>query len=187
MKASLSGNLASMGPGVPYAIAAKFAFPDRVAFAFVGDGAMQMNGTSELLTVQKYWKRWQDPRLIILVLNNNDLNMVTWEQRVLSGDPKFVASQELPPFSYSNYARSLGFIGIHLDNPENVALAWEEALAADRPVVIDAHTDPEVPPLPPHITLQQAKHFITAALHDVNGGRMVKQSFKDSIESFLTH
>jgi len=187
MKASVSGNLASMGPGVPYAIAAKFAFPERVVIALVGDGAMQMNGNSELVTIQKYWKQWLDPRLIVLVLNNRDLNMVTWEQRLLSGDPKFVASQELPDFSYADYAESLGFRGILLDNPDNVAAAWDEALASDRPVVIDAHTDPEVPPLPPHITPQQARHFMSAALHDVHSGRMIKQSFKESLENFLPH
>jgi pyruvate dehydrogenase (quinone) len=187
MKASVSGNLASMGPGVPYAIAAKFAFPERVVIALVGDGAMQMNGNSELVTIQKYWKQWLDPRLIVLVLNNRDLNMVTWEQRLLSGDPKFVASQELPDFSYADYAESLGFRGILLDNPDKVAAAWDEALASDRPVVIEAHTDPEVPPLPPHITPQQARHFMSAALHDVHSGRMIKQSFKESLENFLPH
>ena len=187
MQASLSGNLASMGPGVPYAIAAKFAFPERVVIALVGDGAMQMNGNSELLTIQKYWRQWRDPRLIILVLNNGDLNMVTWEQRVLSGDPKFMASQELPEFSYADYAESLGFLSIRLDHPDQVVGAWEQALAADRPVVIDAHTDPEVPPLPPHITLQQARHFLSAALQEGHSGRKFKQAFQDSIESFIPH
>ena len=121
MMASLSGNLATMGPAVPYAIAAKFAHPSRVVFALAGDGAMQMNGINELVTISKYWKRWTDPRLIVLVLNNSDLNMVTWEERVLAGDPKFVTSQELPKFSYANYAESLGLKGIVLDHPDNVA------------------------------------------------------------------
>lgn len=188
MMASLSGTLATMGPGVPYAIGAKFAFPDRVVFALAGDGAMQMNGIGELLTISKYWKQWKDPRLIILVLNNRDLNQVTWEQRVLSGDPKYEASQELPDFPYAAYAEMLGLKGIRLDKPTAVALAWREALKADRPVLVDAHTDPEVPPLPPHITIKQARHFMSAMIHgDPNRGHIIKQSFKDGIESYLPH
>lgn len=188
MMASLSGTLATMGAGVPYAIGAKFAFPGRVVFAFVGDGAMQMNGTGELVTIAKYWKKWKDPRLIVLVLNNRDLNQVTWEQRVLTGDPKFEASQELPEFRYAAHAEMLGLKGIALDDPDSVAEAWVEALKADRPVVIDAHTDPEVPPLPPHITLKQARHFMSAMIHgDPARGHVIQQSFKDGIESYLPH
>jgi pyruvate dehydrogenase (quinone) len=188
MMASLSGTLATMGAGVPYAIGAKFAFPDRVVFALVGDGAMQMNGTGELVTIAKYWKQWKDPRLIVLVLNNRDLNQVTWEQRVISGDPKFETSQNLPDFPYATYANMLGLKGIALDNPDAVPTAWLEALKADRPVVIDAHTDPEVPPLPPHITIKQARHFMTSMLRgDPDRGHVIKQAFKDGIESFLPH
>ena len=188
MMASLSGTLATMGPGVPYAIAAKFAFPNRVVFALVGDGAMQMNGNNGLITISKYWKQWSDPRLIILVLNNRDLNQVTWEQRVLSGDPKFEGSQTLPEFPFAAYAEMLGLKGMRLDAPEAVAGTWAEALNADRPVVIDAHTDPEVPPLPPHITIQQARHFISAMIHgDPERGHAIRQSIKDGIESYLPH
>jgi pyruvate dehydrogenase (quinone) len=188
MMASLSGNLATMGPGVPYAIAAKFAFPERVVFAFVGDGAMQMNGNSELVTIEKYWKKWSDPRLIVLVLNNRDLNMVTWEQRILSGDPKYTASQELPDFPYAAFAESLGLKGIRLSQPEHCAAAWDEALAADRPVVIDAFTDPEVPPLPPHITLKQAKNFMASMVHgDPNASHTIRQSVKEIVGSLLPH
>ena len=188
MMATLSGNLATMGPCVPYAIAAKFAFPERVVIGFVGDGAMQMNGMAELITIQKYWKRWTDPRLIILVLNNRDLNMVTWEQRVLNGDPKFAASQELPDFSYANYAESLGLRGILLDHPGKVTEVWEAALGADRPVIIDAHTDPNVPPLPPHITFKQARNFMSSTLKgDPESGGIVRQSFKQTVENFLPH
>src|SRR6185369_2810525 len=125
MMASLSGTLATMGPGVPYAVAAKFAYPDRVAFALVGDGAMQMIGNNELITISKYWKEWKDPRLIVLVLNNRDLNQVTWEQRAFSGDPKYEASQNLLDFPYARYAESLGLAGIHVDRPEQVAPAWD--------------------------------------------------------------
>lgn len=188
MKASLSGTLATMGPGVPYAIAAKFAYPGRVAFALVGDGAMQMNGINGLITIAKYWKTWSDPRLIVLVLNNRDLNQVTWEQRVLAGDPKFEGSQSLPDFPYARYAEMLGLKGFRLDDPERVASTWQEAMASDRPVVIDAYTDPEVPPLPPHITLTQARKYVQSMIGGDPGWRdMIRQSFKDAIESYLPH
>ncbi len=185
MKASLSGNLATMGPAVPYAIAAKFAYPDRVVFAFAGDGAMQMNGNEELITIKKYWKTWKDPRLIILVLNNRDLNQVTWEQRVMEGDPKFVGSQDLPDFPYAHYAESLGLMGIKIDSPDQVADAWERALNADRPVLLEAFTDAEVPPLPPHITVEQAKNFTTAILKGDAGSKgMIRQAFREAVAAW---
>ena len=185
MMASLSGNLATMGPGVPYAIAAKFAHQERVVIALVGDGAMQMNGINGLITISKYWKQWSDPRLIVLVLNNGDLNQVTWEQRVMSGDPKFESVAGFAGISIMrDYAEMLGLKGIRLDHPDKVAAAWEEALSADRPVVIDAHTDPEVPPLPPHITLKQASHFMKSLLHDPERGGMIRQSFKERHRKF---
>jgi pyruvate dehydrogenase (quinone) len=186
MMASLSGTLATMGPGVPYAIGAKFAHPDRPVIALVGDGAMQMNGINELITISKYWERWSDPRLIVLVLNNRDLNQVTWEQRAMAGDPKFEGSQSLPDFPYAGYADMLGLRGIRVDDPDDVGGAWDQALAADRPVVVEAVTDPEVPPLPPHITIEQAR-ALTSALRkgDPHAGRIVKQSFKQKIEEFV--
>jgi len=186
MMASLSGTLATMGPGVPYAIGAKFAYPDRPVFALVGDGAMQMNGINELITIAKYRHRWRDQRLIVLVLNNRDLNQVTWEQRAMSGDPKFEGSQDLPDFPYAGYAELLGLKGIRADRPEHVGAGWDQALAADRPVVFEAVTDPEVPPLPPHITLKQAKALSSALLAgDPNAGRIVRQSFKQKAQEFL--
>jgi pyruvate dehydrogenase (quinone) len=186
MMASLSGTLATMGPGVPYAIAAKFAYPSRPVFALVGDGAMQMNGINELITIAKYRHRWPDQRLIVLVLNNRDLNQVTWEQRAMEGDPKFAGSQDLPDFPYARYAELLGLKGIRVDSPERVGPAWDEALAADRPVVYEAVTDPEVPPLPPHITLEQARNFTSSVLGgDPNAGQMVRQSIKEKLEEFL--
>jgi pyruvate dehydrogenase (quinone) len=186
MMASLSGTLATMGPGVPYAIAAKFAHPDRVAIALVGDGAFQMNGMLEMITIAKYWQRWSDPRLIVLVLHNDDLNQVTWEQRVLEGDPKYEASQILPDVPYARYAELLGLKGIRVDDPDHVGAAWDEALAADRPCVLEAITDPEVPPLPPHITLQQAKGFMSAIAHgDPDRGRVITESLKQKIEEFI--
>jgi pyruvate dehydrogenase (quinone) len=186
MMASLSGNLATMGPGVPYAIAAKFAHPDRPVIAMVGDGAMQMNGINELITISKYWKEWSDPRLVILVLRNMDLNQVTWEQRVFSGDPKFSGSQDIPSFPYAEYARSLGLEGVVMETPDEVGPGWERALAATRPVVVDAHTDPDVPPLPPHITVKQAREFATSMVKgdpDLIG--MAKQSVKQIADTYL--
>ncbi|HEX3970214.1 MAG TPA: thiamine pyrophosphate-requiring protein [Stellaceae bacterium] len=159
MMCSLSGGLASMGAAVPYAIAAKFAYPERPVFALVGDGAMQMNNMAELITVAKYWRTWSNPHWICGVFNNEDLNQVTWEQRVMEGNPKFEASQDIPNVPYHKFAELIGLKGIYVDNPDNVARAWEEAMAADRPVIIEFKTDPEVPPLPPHITLKQAKAF----------------------------
>jgi pyruvate dehydrogenase (quinone) len=186
MMASLSGTLATMGPGVPYAIAAKFAYPNRPVFALVGDGAMQMNGINELITIAKYRERWSDQRLVILVLNNRDLNQVTWEQRAMSGDPKFEGSQNLPDFPYARYAEMLGLKGIRVDAPDQVGPAWDEALRADRPVVLEAVTDPEVPPLPPHITIEQAKALSSALLAgDPHSSRIVRQSFRQKMQEFL--
>ncbi|HEX5481092.1 MAG TPA: thiamine pyrophosphate-requiring protein, partial [Terriglobia bacterium] len=188
MTASLSGNLATMGPGVPYVIAAKFAFPNRVAIALVGDGAMQMNGINELITISKYWKQWSDPRLIVMVLHNNDLNQVTWEQRVMTGDPKFEASQDIPDFPYARYAESLGLRGILVDTPGDIGRAWDEALAADRPVVLEAITDPDVPPLPPHITFEQAKKYAeTLFKGDPNERGIIRQTFRQAVESLFSH
>jgi pyruvate dehydrogenase (quinone) len=164
---------------VPYAIAAKFAHPDRVAIALVGDGAMQMNGNAELVTVAKYWREWRDPRLVVLVLRNDDLNMVTWEMRAMAGDTRYEASQALPPFEYARYAELIGLRGIRVDRPEQVAAAWDEALACDRPVVLEALVDPNVPPLPPHVSLEQAKSFGLSMLkRDPEAASIIKQAVR---------
>jgi len=186
MRASLSGNLATMCPGVPYATAAKFAHPDRVAIAMVGDGAMQMLGNDGLVTISKYWKSWSDPRLIVLVLKNLDLNQVTWEQRVMNGDPKFQASQDLPEMGYAEFAKQLGLDGIEIDNPEQIGPAWDAAFQADRPFVIDARCDPNVPPLPPHIRFEQAKGLMFAVLGgDIDTRRIIVQSAKEMVSGML--
>ncbi|MEZ0268512.1 MAG: thiamine pyrophosphate-requiring protein [Phycisphaerae bacterium] len=186
MMATGSGNLASMGNALPYALAAKFCHPGRVAVALVGDGAMQMNGLNVMITAAKYYKEWADPRLICLVLNNCDLNMVTWEQRIMTGDVKFNASQELPEFSYARYADQLGLTGIRVENPEQVGPAWAQALAADRPVILDVVTDPAVPPMPPHISLKQAKNFASAILkRDPEAGGVVAQAVKSVVNRIL--
>ena len=159
MKASLSGNLATMLPGVPYAVAAKFAHPDRVAVSFVGDGAMQMLGMNELLTACKYYEQWADPRMIICVLHNNDLNQVTWEMRAMEGNPKYEASQQIPDFPYAEFAEMIGLRGIRVEDPDEVGSAWDQLLAADRPGVLEVVTDPSVPPIPPTVTYEQAKNY----------------------------
>lgn len=186
MKASLSGNLATMCPGVPYAIAAKFAFPERMAIAFVGDGAMQMLGNSGLITIAKYWKRWKNPHLMIVVLNNRDLNQVTWEQRVMQGDPKFEASQDVPDFPYAEYAKMLGLDGIKLDKEDDIEEALKAAFKSEKPVVLEVYTDPSVPPLPPHITFKQAKAFAASMLKgDENAWDVIKQSWKGVVKEYI--
>lgn len=179
MMGSLSGKLASMGSGVPYAIAAKMAYPDRPVIAMVGDGAMQMNGNSELVTVMQYWKEWSNPTFIVMVLVNHDLNQVTWEQRVLAGDPKYPTAQDVIDFPYAEYGRLLGFNSLRVDNPEAVGRAWEEGLAADKPTIIEFITDPDVPPLPPHITWDQATSYLGALSKvDPDQWGIIKQSTK---------
>jgi pyruvate dehydrogenase (quinone) len=188
MMASLSGNLATMGPGVPYSVAAKFAWPDRPVIALVGDGAMLMNGINCLITIANYWKEWGDPRLIVMVLANRDLNQVTWEQRVMAGDPRYNVSQTVPQFAFSRYAELLGLTGIRVEKPEQIGPTWEQALHSDRPVVYEAVTDPEVPTLPPHITFEQAKKFTESmSKGDPHLSHMIGQTFKEALEGVLPH
>jgi pyruvate dehydrogenase (quinone) len=186
MMASLSGTLATMGPGVPYAIAAKFAFPERPVIAFVGDGAFQMNGMNELITVAKYHERWADQRLVFCVFNNQDLNQVTWEQRVLAGDPMFPATQRIPDFPAARYAELVGLHGIKIDRPEHLAGAWSEVLSTDRPAVLEVVVDPEIPPLPPHVTTVQAKKMARAMVKgDPERVGVVEKSLRQKLDEFL--
>jgi pyruvate dehydrogenase (quinone) len=186
MKAALSGTLATMCPAVPYALAAKFAYPERPVIAAIGDGAMQMIGINALIDLAHYHHRWSNQQLVVCVLHNNDLNQVTWEQRVMSGDPKLDASQVLPDFHFARYAEVVGIKGIRVDRPEDVGPAWDEALAHDGPVLYEAITDPEVPPLPPHIRLEQAQKLAKALPGDPHTGRIIKESVKGKIEEFVT-
>jgi pyruvate dehydrogenase (quinone) len=186
MMASLSGNLATMGCGVPYAIAAKFAYPERVVVAMVGDGAMQMAGNMELVTIAKYWKEWKDPRLVILVLNNRDLNQVTWEMRALIGEPKFEASQDIPDFPYAAYAESLGLGAVRIERPEDIGHAWKKAFSADRPVLVEALTDPDVPPMPPHISFAHAMNYMKAFTKgDPDAWATLRASLREMMDAFL--
>jgi pyruvate dehydrogenase (quinone) len=186
MRGTLSGTLATMGNGVPYMVGAKFGRPERPAIAFVGDGAMQMNGINELITISKYWQEWSDPRLIVAVLHNDDLNQVTWEMRAMEGAPQFLPSQQLPTFPYAHYARSIGLEGILVEKPDDIATAWRKALAADRPCVLEFMTDPAVPPIPPHATLEQIENMISAVVRgDADRWDVIKEGVKLKAQEFL--
>jgi pyruvate dehydrogenase (quinone) len=185
MQSILSGTLATMCPAVPYALAAKFAYPDRPVIATMGDGATQMLGINALIDIARYRDRWSNQQLVVLVLHNNDLNQVTWEQRVMSGDPKLDVSQTLPDFPYAGYAELLGLGGIRVDHPDEVGAAWDQALAADRPVVIEAITDPEVPPLPPHIRFEQVREMAHALPGDPARGQIMREAIKGKVDEFI--
>ncbi len=188
MRGSLSGTLATMGPGVPYGIGAKFAHPDRPMIVFEGDGAMQMNGLAELITIQRYWQEWSDPRLVVAVLHNNDLNQVTWEMRAMQGAPKFTESQTLPEVDYAGFAARLGLGAMAVEKLEEVGPAWDRALAADRPTVLDVRCDPDVPPIPPHATFDQMKQTADAILQgDENRWGVIKAGVKTKVQEFLPH
>ena len=187
MMAGLSGTLATMCPALPYALAAKFAHPDRPVIAAIGDGAMQMLGINTLIDIAHYAHRWSNQQLVISVLHNNDLNQVTWEQRVMSGDPKLDASQVLPNFDYAGYARLVGLHGARVDDPAQIGQAWDAALAAGRPALIEFVTDPEVPPLPPHIKFEQAKELTGAILKgDPAAPHFIRESIMGKLAEFTT-
>ncbi|MFI4909528.1 MAG: thiamine pyrophosphate-requiring protein [Steroidobacterales bacterium] len=185
MMGSLSGGLASLGAATPYAMAAKMAYPDRVVIAFIGDGAMQMNGLNVMITISKYWRQWSNPRLIVLVLNNRDLNQVTWEERIMLGEGKTESTQSIPDFPYHQYAELLGLKGIFVNDPARLGPAWEEALAADRPVILECYTDPNVPPLPPHITLKDARNFMAMMSSEPELSDVLKGSVKQVLAHLL--
>jgi pyruvate dehydrogenase (quinone) len=185
MMGSLSGGLASLGAATPYAIAAKMAFPERVVIAFIGDGAMQMNGLNEMITISKYWKQWSDPRLIVMVLNNRDLNQVTWEERIQLGAGKTESTQSIPDFPYYKYAEMLGLKGIFVSEPDKLGIAWDKALTADRPVILECYTDPNVPPLPPHITLKDARNFMFMTPSEPELGSVLKNSARQLFSGIL--
>ena len=185
MMGSLSGSLASLGAATPYAVAAKFAFPERVVLGFIGDGAMQMNGLNVMITVSKYWRQWSNPKFIIMVLNNQDLNQVTWEERVQLGSGKTESTQAIPDFAYHAYAELLGLKGVVVRDPEKLGAAWDEAFNADRPVIMNVYADANVPPLPPHITFKDAKNFVTMMGSEPELGSVVKNSVKQVLASVL--
>jgi pyruvate dehydrogenase (quinone) len=186
MRGSLSGTLATMGPGVPYAIGAKFAHPHRPVVALVGDGAMQMNGMAELITACRYWKEWADPTMVVAVVHNNDLNQVTWEMRAMAGAPKFVESQTIPDVSYAGFAAGLGFQALEVHEPEQIEGAWSQAFGAGRPTLLDVHCDPDVPPIPPHANFEQMKEAGKAMLAgDEDAAGVVRTGVKQKVQEFL--
>jgi pyruvate dehydrogenase (quinone) len=186
MRGSLSGTLATMGPGVPYGIGAKFAQPDRPAVVFAGDGAMQMNGLAELITVKHYWPQWSDPRLVVAVLHNNDLNQVTWEMRAMEGSPKFAESQTLPDVDYAAFATSLGLQAITVTDPDELGSAWDRAFAADRPTVLDVHVDPDVPPVPPHATIEQMRATAKSMMRgDEDAWGVIREGIRTKVAEVL--
>ena len=188
VRGSLSGNLATMGPGVPYAIGAKFGQPDRPVIAFVGDGAMQMNGLAELITIKRYWQEWSDPRLIVAVLHNNDLNQVTWELPAMGGSPKFTESQDLPDVDYAAFAEGLGLQEISVTDTDDIAGAWSRALSADRPTLLDFYVTPNVPAIPPHATFEQAFDTAKAMIKgDPDAVGVVVEGIRTKAQEFLPH
>lgn len=188
IRGSLSGTLATMGPAVPYGIGAKFGLPDRPVIALTGDGAMQMNGMAELITIRRYWQEWADPRLVIAILHNNDLNQVTWEMRAMGGSPKFTESQALPDVDFAAFAAGLGLRAMAIRDPDELAGAWRAALSADRPTVLDVYTDPNMPPIPPHATWEQFKSATAAVLSgDEDRVGFVKVGLKTKAQEFLPH
>ena len=188
MRGSLSGNLATMAAAVPYAIAAKFAYPDRVPVALTGDGAVQMLGINEFITVAKYWKEWSDPRLVFIVLNNQDLNQVSWEMRVEEGNPKLPLTQSIPDFAFDTFAQTIGLRGIRVNTPEELGPALDEALSANCPVVMNVYTDPNVETLPPHISIEQARNFTRSLVKgDPNEFGIIKESVKGMVQGVLPH
>ncbi len=186
MSCSLSGTLATMGPGVPYAIGAKFGNPDRPMIALVGDGAMQMNGMAELITIARYYRQWSDPRCVICVFHNNDLNQVTWELRAMGGHPKVEDTQNLPDVDYAGFARSIGLDGVNVEQPDQIGDAWDRALAADRPTVLDVRTDPDIPPIPPHASVQQMKDTAQALMRgDADAWGVAVKGMRTKAKDFL--
>lgn len=182
MHATLSGTLATMGPAVPYAIAARLAHPDRPVIAFVGDGAFQMNGMNEMITVKRYWDRLAaGPPFVFCVFNNQDLNQVTWEQRAMGGDPKFPGSQEIPDLPYAQYAELLGLKGIVCEQHASVGAAWDEALSSDRPVLLEFRTDPDIAPIPPHLTLEQGRKAAKATVRDPDRTGIVHRGVRQKL------
>ena len=177
--------MASLGAATPYAVAAKMAFPDRPVIGFIGDGAMQMNGLNVMITVGKYWQSWKDPRFIIMVINNRDLNQVTWEERVSSAKARRRSTQSIPDFPYHKYAELIGLKGIYCEDPEKIGAAWDEALASDRPVIMNMRADPNVPPLPPHITLKDARHFMTMMEDEPELASVIKNSARQMLAGIL--
>ncbi|MFJ8578183.1 thiamine pyrophosphate-binding protein [Micromonospora sp. NPDC093277] len=172
VRARLCGTLGSMGCALPYAVAAKLARPDEPVLALLGDGAMQFNGLAELITVAYHWRRWPDPRLVVLVLNNRDHSGARGDGRGPSG----ALGDRRPDVPYAGWARLLGLHGVRVDRPELVGPAWDEVLAADRPSVLEAVVDPAVPLDPPEPALADLRDLVA----DGGAARRVRDRMLDT-------
>ncbi|MBA8990963.1 pyruvate dehydrogenase (quinone) [Curtobacterium pusillum] len=164
MRGDLSGRLATMLAAMPYAVAAKFAFPDRPAVCTIGDGAFQMLGMNELITVKKYLASWPNQQLVIVVMHNDDLGQVSWEMRTEDGNPMWRGSQDVETMDYAGYAELLGFTGIAVHDDDEVEAAVERAFENPGVTLIDAYVSRNVPPLPPHITAEYAMNTAKSLL-----------------------
>jgi pyruvate dehydrogenase (quinone) len=183
MLGDLSGRLASMMASMPYAIAAKFAYPDRPVICTIGDGAFQMLGMNELITVKKYLAEWENPQLIVLVMHNNDLTQVSWEMRTEDGNPVWRTAQDVESVDYAGWAELLGFTGIRINADDEIEQAWDTAFANQGVTLIDAYVSRNVPPLPPHITKEYARQMGIALL---KGDPFELEVIKDSAKSLIT-
>jgi pyruvate dehydrogenase (quinone) len=164
MKGDLSGRLATMFAAMPYAMAAKLAFSERTVVCTIGDGAFQMLGMNELITVKKYMKQWTNPQFIVIVLHNDDLAQVSWEMRTEDGNPVWRGSQDVESVDYAGWAELLGFKGIRLKEDDLAAAAVEEALAHQGVTVIDDYVTRNAPPLPPKISKEYRDNMVKAML-----------------------
>ncbi|RAN76283.1 thiamine pyrophosphate-requiring protein [Bacillus sp. SRB_336] len=183
MMGDLSGRLASMLAAMPYAVAAKFAFSERSVICTIGDGAFQMLGMNELITIKKYMQEWENPQFIIMVLHNNDLTQVSWEMRTEDANPVWETSQDVESIDYAGWADLLGFTGIRVRSDDDVAAAWDTAFATRGITLIDAYTSKNVPPLPPNITFEFAKNTGEALL---KGDPSELGVLRDSAEALLS-
>jgi pyruvate dehydrogenase (quinone)/pyruvate oxidase len=175
---SLSGTLATMANGLPYTIAAQVAHPGRQCVAFVGDGAFSML-MAEFATAVKY-----DLPIKVVVVKNNSLGMIKWEQMVFLGNPEFAC--DLHPIDYAAFARACGAAGFSVDDPSRCGAVLDEALAHPGPALVEATVDPHVPPMPANITVEQAAKFTESLLKgQPASGKILRTVLKDRIRELV--
>ncbi|PZE25689.1 thiamine pyrophosphate-requiring protein [Curtobacterium sp. MCBD17_028] len=183
MRGDLSGRLATMLAAMPYAVAAKLAHSDKTVVCTIGDGAFQMLGMNELITVKKYMQQWETKQFIIVVMHNDDLAQVSWEMRTEDGNPLWRGSQDVESMDYAGYAELLGFRGVQVRSDDQVESAVAEAFAHDGVTLIDAYVSRNVPPLPPHITREYALNTAKSLL---KGDPMEAGVIRDSASALAT-